>query len=494
MATGFIRVIILGNPGNANPRLISLKILNEYTEKKSGLKKIIDYHFFKNSLKEIDRSFAYEIVKGTLRFLIRIDWTLALFSDRKIEKIDFPVLNLLRTAVYQFFYMDRVPNYSIVDESTEIAKKYISFSSSKFVNAVLRKITCNNEFYLNKDRAIEGRIKEKDDYLSIKYSFPVWIIKYWSSMYGYNNTEKICSSLNTQPGFFIRVNNLKTDKNILISLFEEFGLHAGRDFETMDKNKDTKIIFADTFRLLKLRTIKNLPGFKEGFFSIQDFSSQIAVKYFLKPKKGERILDLCGAPGGKATYISELTKNQSEILSIDIDEERIILFNENIRRLNINNIKIMRTDILKKDFLKNHTGEFDKILIDAPCSAFGTISKNPDTKYNKNLKDLERLSNNSIKILTNCKKYLKPGGIIVFYTCTLSEIENQSVIRKFIKNNESMFSVKHINIPAEMKNIVLKTFLEKERTDIFLKKDFFTIMPYFFESEGGFISIIQKKC
>ena len=191
-------------------------------------------------------------------------------------------------------------------------------------------------------------------------------------------------------------------------------------------------MFDDCIVLKSVQNIEKIPGYLQGHFSVQDFSSQFAIKYFLDPAKHDKILDICGAPGGKATYMAELTDDDAEIVSVDINRKKMDLFEENIARLGIKNISFVNADATETDFLRQDKFEnyFDKIFIDAPCSALGTISKNPDAKYADTLSDMERLGEISLKILSAADKYLKPGGIMILYKCTLSEIENQESVKK----------------------------------------------------------------
>lgn len=389
--------------------------------------------------------------------------------------------------------MDRVPFYSIVDESVKAAKSRVSVSSSKFVNAVLRKITSkiNLQEFINK--AIIDNHPDLNKRISLIYSFPLWLVRYWSGNHNIETIKNICEALSREPGVYLRINRTKTTKEEVIRLFEKEGLIDKRDFCSFHKDYAISDIdfFSDTIKLGNYKDLRKLPGFDEGYFSVQDFSSQIAVKYFLKPESDERILDICAAPGGKSSYISEITGGKSNIISVDIDQRRINLFRENINRLALKNIEIVEADVLKKDFLKGY-GAFDKIFVDSPCSAFGTISKNPDVKYNKNISGLKRLAENSFSIIKNCADYLKPGGKLVFYTCTISEIENQAVVERIVNENAAGYLFSCRSLPLRAREIMSRKnspFLNSEDNN---GKKYFEILPQYFDSEGGFISILEK--
>ncbi len=471
-----------------NPRAEVFFIINEYTNKGNYLKDLINKHITKPYFNDLDKRFIYEICKGTVKYLLKLDFLISLYSKLEIKKIEPQVLNILRISVYQLLFLSRVPAYSILNESVQIAKKYISLSSSKFVNAVLRSISKQDNLLSYVNKKIEESIKNKIVKLSLKYSFPQWLIKYWYEEFGQDKTEKICISLNEKPSTFVRINGLKTNK-ILIS--DELSKLCGNF-----KKRDDKL-FKDSFVLESTQNLEDLSQFKEGFLNVQDFSSQIAVKYFLKPKKHERILDLCAAPGGKTIYMAELIEDSGEIVSVDISPKKIELLEENVRREGLKSVITVCADVSKKDFLEDNTGGtlnksfinyFDKIFLDAPCSALGTISKNPDVKYNKNPETIKRLSQLSFSMLENCKKYLKINGKIVFYTCTISILENQKVIEKFMDKNNGKYKFDKNMVP-----VILKDFLYKNKNTLDESvKNYFEIMPYYFQSEAGFITSIFK--
>ncbi len=480
-------MIVLGKDQQITPREASSTILTDYISHSYNLKNTINQYFDSSDFDSRDRRFINEIVMGTVRYLIRIDYLISHFSRIKIKKIDPEVLNILRTAFYQFLFMSRIPGYSIVNESVKIVKKFAGQRSAGFVNALLRNISKIKGLPEYADKEIEGSTKDFREKMVLKYSFPFWLVDYWTSEYGKEKTERLLLSLNRPSFNFMRINSLKTRKRDQVRLLIENGFIPGEDFEELSGDKVQEKIFSDTITVRSLQNVVSIPGYADGFFSIQDFSSQFAVKDILKPQPGEKILDLCGAPGGKATYISELTGDTCMVVSVDINKDRIETYKKNIERLGINDIQIIRSDVTKKNYI-DHRNHFDKVFIDCPCSAFGTISKNPDVKYNKTIEDVKRLSGQSLDILSNCVEYLKPGGKIVFYTCTLSRIENQEVIRKFIEAHKDIFTLKRLSLPEP----VIK-YLNKSNIDLSNEKDFLEIMPYFFKSEGGFVADIYKK-
>jgi 16S rRNA (cytosine967-C5)-methyltransferase len=496
--------ILIEKSSSVNPRRITLLILNEYFKKKKSLKDIINFYFKNYRLSGLDKRFIFNIVKGTVRYYLKIDFLLSFLSDKKIKDIDFAVLNILRMGIFQFMYMDKVPSYSIVNESVELAKKNVTLSSSKFVNAVLRKVSSvPNIDSFAKDKI--DRLEENEvDKISIDYSYPGWLVKYWFDWYGKDKTILICRSLNENPHIYLRFNKNEITREELV---KELSM------KPVNGRLLPEDVYGDAIEVSSVQDISETDVYREGLISVQDLSSQIAIKYFLEPLEGEKVLDVCAAPGGKTAYIAELVKNEGEVVSVDISKTRLEILKDNLGRLNIRNVGIVEADAAKPGFLdksmdiliskgsechtkasdkkglKNITGYFDKILIDAPCSAFGTISKNPDVKYNKTMKDLIRLSEMSYKIMVNCDRYLKTGGKIVFYTCTLSPIENQQVVGRFLKEFKGKYVVEKLNIPDR-----LISALNLKKNDAGTGEEvYFEIMPYYFGSEAGFICSLLKN-
>lgn len=496
--------ILIEKSSSVNPRRITLLILNEYFKKKKFLKDIINFYFKNYRISGLDKRFIFNIVKGTVRYYLKIDFLLSFLSDKKIKDIDFAVLNILRMGIFQFMYMDKVPSYSIVNESVELAKKNVTLSSSKFVNAVLRKVSSvpNIDSFV-KDKI--DRLEENEiDKISIDYSYPGWLVKYWFDWYGKDKTILICRSLNENPHIYLRFNKNEITREELV---KELGM------KPVNGRLLPEDVYGDAIEVSSVQDISETDVYREGLISVQDLSSQIAIKYFLEPLEGEKVLDICAAPGGKTAYIAELVKNEGEVVSVDISKTRLEILKDNLGRLNIRNVGIVEADAAKPGFLdksmdiliskgsechtkasdkkslKNITGYFDKILIDAPCSAFGTISKNPDAKYNKTMKDLIHLSEMSYKIMVNCDRYLKTGGKIVFYTCTLSPIENQQVVGRFLKEFKGKYVVEKLNIPDR-----LISALNLKKNDAGTGEEvYFEIMPYSFGSEAGFICSLLKN-
>lgn len=488
-----------GKRTGINPRKVALLILIQYFKEKKSLKDIINSFFGIYELSGLDRRFIFNIAKGTVRYYLKIDFVLSLFSNRDIEDIDFTVKNILRMGVYQLLYMDKIPDYSTVNESVELARENASISSSKFVNAILRKISSTPDLDSFIKKEIKKQARDETDIISIDYSYPYWLIKYWLDWYGIEKTVLICRSLNENPHTYLRFNKDKINGE---EVLKESGI------KSIVSHND---ILTGSVEVSSVQDISESDIYIKGLVSVQDLSSQIAVRYFIDPRRGEKILDTCAAPGGKTVYMSELAGDGGEVIAVDISRKRLKVLEDNLKRLNIKNVKLIEADAARLGFLKkrrdtgnnksfknpgtakgttdSYAGYFDKILIDAPCSAFGTISKNPDAKYNKTMEDLVRLSELSFKMIVNCDTYLKTGGKIIFCTCTLSPIENQQVVDRFLKEFKGKYTIDKSEIPDGL----ISVLYSKDNMMGKNKKECPEIMPYYFKSEAGFVCSLLKK-
>ncbi|GFZ29686.1 ribosomal RNA small subunit methyltransferase B [Clostridium zeae] len=364
-----------------------------------------------SDLNDKDKGLVTEVVYGTIKYKKTIDYIIStLVADEK--KIDKRILNILRSAIYQIKFLDRVPDFAVVNESVNLGKK-ISINSSRFINGVLR------NFIRNKDSEIKNNISDIE-YLSIEYSFEPWMVKLFVEQYGRENSIKILSGLNSTPSVTVRVNSLKSDYD---DVFDELNKQG----YTVEEGN----ICPEAINIIRGKSIENNPLFIEGKITVQDESAMM-VAPVLELNGELKVLDLCSAPGGKTTHIAELLENKGTVIGCDIYDHKLKLVEENKNRLGIENIQTKLLDAAKYNSELRETA--DRILVDAPCSGFGIIRKKPEIKWTKSQKDLKDLVEIQRNILKNAWLYLKPGGIMVYSTCTLNKKENEENI-KWIKEN-----------------------------------------------------------
>lgn len=390
-------------------RLAALKILYEIDKNKAYMNILLSKKCAEEGFCGRDSAFLGELVKGTVRNRYYIDYVIGLYSKIKIKKISPWIMNILRLGVYQLKFADKVPQSAAVNESVALAKRYGHSSSAGFVNALLRKISAQNEIPMPKDR-----IK----YLSVKYSYPEWMVERFLEDFK-NDTEKILSEGNKKPDTVIRANTLKISAEELCS-----------------KLQDTALIRNGNMIHIKGKIfVENIPGFSEGLFTVQAEPFNKTAE-LLEPKEGMTVIDACAAPGGKTTYIAELMKNRGVIYAFDIYEQRLKMINDTSNRLGIN---IIRTKI--HDATEPVSGlkdGCDRLLLDVPCSGLGIIRRRPDIKWNREPEDFSVIQK---KILENMSKSLKSGGILIYSTCSIDKRENELVVLDFLDRHKEFFPI-----------------------------------------------------
>ncbi len=370
----------------------------------------------KNNLDNRDFAFISEIVYGVTTWKLTLDEIIKKYSKIKLNKISLWILNILRFSIYQIVFLDKIPKSAAVNEGVNLAKKYGNKGSIGFTNAILRKVT-------KKDYEEFFSIKDENKRLSFCYSMPLWIIEELKEEgFSYNKIENFCKASILRPKVSIRVNRLKTSKEELKAILEKEGV------------KSEEGILEDFLILDKVNNIENLEPFKNGLFTVQDEVAGLSA-LVLEPKEQEILLDACSSPGGKTTYLAEMMENKGEIFAFDVYEHRTKLVEENSKRLGINIIKTKVNDA--SCYNEDYKNKFDKILLDVPCLGIGVLKRKPDIKWQKKKEDIEEISKLQLDILDTCSKYLKPGGEIVYSTCSVFRKENRDIIEKFLEKNSN---------------------------------------------------------
>lgn len=428
-----------------NPREKALQIINDVLYKGAFLEESLEI-LKKSNIDERDYNFIKEITTGVIRNRTYLDYVVKINSRVKIKRIHKIILSILEMAIYQMYFLDKVPDYSIVDESVNLAKIYGNRGSISFTNGILRSIS--------KKDAPQVKIEDSIDNLSTFYSHPKFYTEYFYNNYGEEFTKKLLKANNEMPPFTIRVNTLKTSKSDLMSNLKELGFEI------------EETVYDNALNILNPKGIIDTKYFEEGHFYVQDLGS-ILVASFLNPRENSSLLDLCAAPGGKTTHLAELMNNTGEIIACDKSQGKIKLIQENAKRLGVKNIETRVNDarVLNKEFID----KFDYVLVDAPCSGTGLYRKKPDIKWNKDLEDIKALAEIQLEILDKAKDYVKDGGELLYSTCSLSKIENEDVVNKFLENN---------------KNFIIKKLRNREVLKLFPSTD---------GSDGFSISLMEKN-
>lgn len=441
-------------------RLIAIKTLFDIEEKRSFSNIKLNQYFKQYNPEPIDRAFATEILYGTIRWKLKIDYMIQKYSKLKLNKISPWVLCCIRTGVYQIYFMDKVPEFAAVNQAVELVK-IKNKKAAPFVNGVLRNILRNKNEFDKID------VKDKIKKLSIEYSHPEWFVDKFIKLYGEDFVKALMEVNNIPPGLTIRINTLKCKKEELVKILTSKGI------ECIDGRLDESLI------LKGFNSIEKSNEFSEGLFTIQDESSMLAVRV-LDPKPDDKILDLCSAPGGKSTHMAQLMENRGEILSFDIHEHKLILVSENAKRLGIDIIRTRLKDATAFD--EEYKDYADKVLLDAPCSGLGLMRKKPEIRWTVTQKDVIELQKIQMDIILNASNYVKKEGTLVYSTCTISQEENEDIIKFFLKNNENF----------ELESIC-KYLPEDIKKDDSCSKGYIRLFPNIHASDGFFIAKLLRK-
>jgi 16S rRNA (cytosine967-C5)-methyltransferase len=411
----------MGPPmGNSLPydpvRMLAWKVLQEIERSSSFADLALDQAFFQSpDLRPLDRAMISEMVMGILRWRGRLDAHLQQVLKSKDRKVDPRVLQLLRLGAYQILIMDRVPESAAVNESVRLAKALFKNENiAGFVNALLRSVI------RNKNRDFFPPLAERPvDHIVQFFSHPPWLVERWVKEFGPEVALRICAANNQKPPFTIRTNTLKITRESLQRRLQEAGILA-----------QATLYSPDGLTLAKTPDLMKDPLFQEGTYFIQDESSQM-IPFLLEPQPGERILDACAAPGGKTTHLAQLMENRGEIFALDLMGGKLGLIQENCRRLGITMVQVMEGDATQPLPFPEGT-DFHRVLVDAPCTGLGILHRNPEAKWRRKPEDIPRLAKVQAAILDQASSWLKPGGVLVYSTCTMTLEENDGVVKSFL--------------------------------------------------------------
>ncbi|HHU56379.1 MAG TPA: 16S rRNA (cytosine(967)-C(5))-methyltransferase RsmB [Acholeplasmataceae bacterium] len=418
-----------------NPRKLALDAIGKILNKGGYSNIVINEYLNKYEFNEEDRKLFTKLVLGTVEKKLTLKYYLEPFLKKKQKSW---VLNLLMMSIYQLIELN-IPDYAVVNEAVEIARLKDHYVAS-FVNAVLRN-------FLRNDLRSFDNLNEIET-LSIKYSYPLWLVTYFLKDYDYEVVEKIFQEFDKVKNDAIRVNTLKTTKDEVIKILEENNIR----FE--------ESIIVENGLVVK-ESLVNHKLFKEGKIIIQDLASQL-VSEIIDPKEGSIILDLCSAPGVKASHLASLMNNTGEIYACDIYKHKLKLMEENFNRLGVKNVNIQLIDARKvKDFVKEES--FDYVVADLPCSGLGVLGHKVDLKYHITYKAISEIIKLQKEILESSYMLVKKGGFFIISTCTLNKLENEKQVEAFLENHPEF--------------------------EIVYQK---TIMPYEFHTDGFYICKLRR--
>lgn len=430
-----------------NVRALAFETIQDIINDRAYSNIIINDVLSNNELNRADKGLYTELVYGTLKRKYTLDYLLKPFVQTKLKGW---VRQLLWMGIYQYVYLDKIPEHAIINEAVEIAKYKGGPHNGNVVNGILRNI-------MRSDLQDFTEITDDKKRIAIEYSLPKWLVDHWTTHFGIEKTETIAQSFLDKVTTTVRVNltRISVDDAIRRLTDDDYIVEQDREIETCLHISGKPIIESRMF--------------KDGLISIQDKSSMF-IGELMALKEGDQVLDACSAPGGKACHIAEILNGTGHVDATDIHEHKIDLIDFNIRKLRLSNISAFEHDATEK-----YDKVYDKILVDAPCSGLGVLRHKPEIKYEQSQHAIESLVEIQLEILNNVKYNVKPGGTMIYSTCTIEQMENENVVYTFLKENKD-FEFDQFEHPITG---------EKVKT--------MQILPQDFNSDGFFITRIRRK-
>ena len=411
-------------------------------------------------LEKKERAFITRICEGTLEYRIRLDYILDQFSTVPADKMKPVIRELLRSSVYQLLYMDHVPDSAVCNEAVKLARKRGFYNLTGFVNGVLRRIVreYGSIHFPEKNSPVE--------YLSVIYSMPVWLVERFLKEYDFATTEKMLESfLETQPAT-IRIREYQTEEEAVLGSLKE------------EKVTVEKAPYVDRAYYVKnYDYLPALTAFRRGSIQVQDVSSMLAGE-IAGVKEGDYVIDLCAAPGGKALYLADKLHGTGRVDARDLSQTKTDLIRDNALRQNFLNVVVTEKDATQLD--RESLEKADIVLADVPCSGLGVMGKKKDIKYKLNLGKIRDLVGLQRKILEQASTYVKPGGTLIYSTCTIGKEENLENVQWFTEH-----------YPYELES--LDPYLCEELRGETTARGYLQLLPGIHKCDGFFMARLKRK-
>lgn len=439
-----------------NSRILAFLTLKNIYQKKAytdiALNRVIKSAGKSVDISQVDRNFACELVYGTLRRQRTLDALIDLLGKKKAAQQPPDLRIILHLGLYQLRYLNRIPDSAAVNTSVELAKENGIARLGGVVNGMLRG-------YIRKAELGDPLELPEDPVsrLGISHSFPDWMVKVWLEQLPPEEVDRLLNWFNQSPKLDLRVNFHKTTVEEVEAAFKEKNIAVTRIPGV-----------PQGLRLESAGAVTDLPGYKQGWWVIQDSSAQL-VSHLLDPQPGETIIDACAAPGGKTTHIAELMGDKGKIIACDRAEKRLNKVRENAARLQLKSINIQVEDSRNAAQFVNQA---DRVLLDAPCSGLGTLHKRPDIRWRKTFESVAELFSLQRELLEQVATWVKPKGVLVYATCTLNLSENEKIVESFLENNPDW----SIQFPSD---VMYKNLL--------MPKGWIKVYPHLHDMDGFFM-------
>lgn len=414
-------------------------------------------------LNRADCALVHVIVYGVLRWQKRLDWVIDHLTTRPGKKIDPLVRVIVRMGLFQMLYLDRIPISAAVNTSVELTKKNKRKWASGFVNGILRRAA-------DKGKKVPWPNRQNDPvaYLSVYHSFPQWLIARWIDTWGMDETEALCTAMNTIPQITIRTNTLRVSRDELLECIQT---EAKGVSPTRHSPEGITLSSLD-------RTMTHWDAFKKGWFQVQSEAAQ-CIAHFLSPRPGHKVLDACAGLGTKTAHVAQLMENQGHILATDISGNKLKQLKLEVNRLGLSIVDTLQMDLTHPPTVWQPE-KYDRILVDAPCTGLGVLQKNPDGKWRSTPPSIHKNFHRQLKLLDNCAQHLKPDGLMVYAVCSMEPEENEKVIEGFLQMH-SEFAIEH-----PRRNRI-------QKRDAFLTPEgYIKTVPHHHQMDGFFATILKR--
>jgi 16S rRNA (cytosine967-C5)-methyltransferase len=441
------------------PRPLAVEILNRVEMDGSFAEPLLDQYLSQRNMSdERDRRLLTELVYGTLRMQGYLDWLIEQFYTGGIRTLEPVVRNIIRTALYQRFFTERIPDFAIVNEAVELIKGLFPRRAS-LVNAILRNVIRRHDAMPRPDFD-----EASPDYVAVVHSHPEWLVRRWFRFLGPEETVALCRADNQIPPLFLRANRLHGQREMVLRELSDAGFTA----------KETAYS-PDGLRVMRAAiSLRDTACYQNGLVQIQDEASQMIAR-LVAPVAGNLVLDLCAGIGGKATHLAEIMGNRGRIVAVDISETKITALKALTARLGSTIVEPLVADALA-DLGGGFHSRFDKVLVDVPCSGVGTLRRAPEIKWRLTPRNIKGFTGIQEQLISRAALYVKPGGCLVYSTCSILAEENEVVVNAFLSAHKD-FSLKK---PQDM-------------PEVLLDGAFFRTYPHRHDTDGFFGAVMVRR-